>query len=109
MTAVADVWDDFRSAVNMSPKALADSLATDQSTSVGQTAAPASRPGTGAAGGSCRSCRPDRLTSARTTTPNCARSSGTSLTSAQRPDTSGDELLHSTWDASLKNWGRDPT
>ena len=28
--------------------------------------------------------------------------------SAQRPDKSDDELAHTRWAASLKNWGHDP-
>jgi len=108
--AVAEVWEDFRSAVTMSPKQLEDWLETDESQAVGQKDG-GSGESTGHASGRriVEILRTDKadLTAddaahMRTVVGYVARHS------AQRPDKEGDDLAHTRWAASLKNWGHDP-
>ncbi len=106
MSDVDDVWDDFRSAVNMSPKQLEDWLESEQSREVGQ------KSGGGESTGHASGRRIVEL----------LRSRKTELTAddaahmrkvvgyvhrhlAQRP--SGD-ITDTRWRYSLMNWGHDP-
>ena len=109
MTAVEEVWDDFRSAVNMTPKQLEDWLETDESKDVGQ------RSGGGESTGHASGRRIVRIL--RTRKADLSDDDAAHMRkvvgyverhSAQRPDKSGDELAHTRWAASLKNWGHDP-
>ena len=109
MTAVDEVWDDFRSAVNMTPKQLEDWLATEESRSVGQ------KDGGGEATGHASGRRIVKILQTKKadlTDDDAAHMKKVvgyvSRHTAQRPDKSGDDLEHSRWAASLKNWGHDP-
>ncbi len=110
MSAVDEVWDDFRSAVNMSPKTLEDWLETDESKAVGQKDG-GSGESTGHESGR-RIVEILRTKKADLTDDDAAHMRKVvgyvARHSAQRPDKSGDELEHSKWTASLKNWGHDP-
>ena len=106
---VAEVWDDFRAAVDMSPKELEDRLETDESQQVGD------RSGGGESTGhesGRRIVELLRLRKRELTDDDAAhmRKVGGYVArhTAQRPDESDDELAHTPWTASLKNWGHDP-
>ncbi len=110
MTGPADeVWDDFRAAVNMTPKQLEDWLETDESKDVGQ------KDGGGESTGHESGRRIVALL--RTKKGDLTEDDAAHMRkvvgyvarhSAQRPDKSDDELAHARWTASLKNWGHDP-
>ncbi len=110
MTAVDDVWDDFRSAVTMTPKQLEDWLATDESSSVGQKP-DGDGESTGHESGR-RIVELLRTKKADLTDDDAAHMRKVvgyvARHSAQRPDKSDDDLAHTRWAASLKNWGHDP-
>ena len=110
MSPVEAVYGDFREAVNMSATALADWLETDESQAVGQKASPGAE-STGHESG--RRIVALLRTDKADLTDDDAQHMGKVVAyvrrhSAQRPDKSADELQHSRWTASLKNWGHDP-
>ncbi|MCW2613227.1 MAG: cation transporter [Frankiales bacterium] len=110
MSAVDDVWSDFRQAVNMSPKALEDWLETDESKDVGQKSSAGSE-STGHESGR-RIVQIVRTRKADLTDDDAAHMRKVvgyvQRHLAQRPDKSADELEHTRWTASLRNWGHDP-
>ena len=110
MSAVDDVWGEFREAVNMTPEELEDWLASDESQEVGQKSG-GSGESTGHESGR-RIVRILRTDKAELTDDDAAHMRKVvgyvKRHSAQRPDASDDELEHARWTASLKNWGHDP-
>ncbi len=109
MTTVDEVWDDFKDAVTMSPKELEDWLETDESKQVGQ------KDGGGESTGhesGRRIVEILRTKKGDLTEDDAAHMkkvvSYVARHTAQRPDQPDDELAHSRWAASLKNWGHDP-
>ena len=109
MTTVDEVWDDFKDAVNMSPKQLEDWLETDESKAVGQ------KDGGGESTGhesGRRIVEILRTKKGELTEDDAAHMKKVvgyvARHSKQRPDKSDDELEHTRWTASLKNWGHDP-
>ena len=110
MSAVDDVWDEFRDAVNMAPKELEDWLETDESRAVGQKSDGGGE-STGHASGR-RIVQVLRSRKAELTDDDAAHMRKVvgyvKRHTAQRPDKSDDELAHAAWTASLKNWGHDP-
>ena len=110
MSAVDEVWADFRQAVNMSPQQLEDWLETDESKDAGQ------KPSGGGESTGHESGR-RIVTLLRTDKSDLTDDDAAHMRkvvgyvqrhSAQRPDKSGAELEHARWTASLKNWGHDP-
>ncbi len=102
--------EEFAEAVNMTPKQLEDWLDTDESKEVGQKDS-AGGESTGHESGrrivEILRTKKDDLTEddeahMRKVVGYVARHT------AQRPDKDDDELAHSRWAASLKNWGHDP-
>jgi hypothetical protein len=108
--AVDEVWDEFRSAVNMAPAELERWLDTDESKAVGQKA-DGDGESTGHASGR-RIVELLRTKRADLTDDDAAHMRKVvgyvARHSAQRPDRPDDELAHAKWTASLKNWGHDP-
>jgi hypothetical protein len=108
-STVDDVWEQFREAVNMSPRQLEDWLDTDESKAVGQKAG--DEESTGHASGR-RIVQLLRAKRADLTDDDAAHMRKVvgyvARHTAQRPDKSDDELAHAKWTASLKNWGHDP-
>ena len=108
-SAVDDVWDDFREAVTMTPKQLEDWLESDESRSVGQK--DGDDESTGHASGR-RIVQILRTKKGDLTEDDAAHMRKVvgyvARHTAQRPDKSDDELAHTKWAASLKNWGHDP-
>ena len=110
MSSVEAVYGDFRDAVNMTPKALEEWLDSDESRAAGQKASSGAE-STGHASG--RRIVALLHTNKADLTDDDAEHMGKVVAyvrrhSAQRPDKSADELEHSRWTASLKNWGHDP-
>jgi hypothetical protein len=110
VSAVDDVWDDFRAAVTMTPKELEEWLETDESRSVGQKSDGGGE-STGHESGR-RIVRILRTNKAELTDDDAAHMRKVvgyvKRHTAQRPDRSDDELEHARWTASLRNWGHDP-
>ena len=110
MSDVDDVWDEFREAVNMAPKELEDWLRTDESSAVGQKSGGGDE-STGHESGR-RIVEVLRTKKAELTDDDAAHMRKVvgyvKRHTAQRPDKSDDELEHTKWTASLKNWGHDP-
>jgi hypothetical protein len=106
---VDDVWEDFRQAVNMSPRQLQDWLETEESRSVGQR--DGGDESTGHASGR-RIVEILQTKKAELSEEDAAHMRKVvgyvARHTAQRPDKTDDELAHARWTASLKNWGHDP-
>ena len=109
MTTVDEVWDDFKAAVNMTPRQLEQWLETDESRAVGQ------KDGGGESTGHESGRRIVQIL--RTKKGDLSEDDAAHMKkvvgyvarhTAQRPDKSDDELAHTRWAASLKNWGHDP-
>jgi len=110
VSAVDDVWDEFREAVTMTAKELEDWLETDESRSVGQKS--------GGSGESTGHESGRRIVQVLRTKKGDLTDDDADFMrkvvgyvkrhTAQRPDKSDDELEHARWTASLKNWGHDP-
>ena len=109
MTSVDEVWDDFRQAVTMTPTQLEQWLDSDESRSVGQ------KDGGGESTGHESGRRIVQIL--RTKKGDLSEDDAAHMKkvvgyvarhTAQRPDKSDDELAHTRWAASLKNWGHDP-
>jgi hypothetical protein len=114
VSAVDEVWDEFREAVNMTPKELEDWLETDESKAVGQkSGGEDGREGesTGHESGR-RIVELLRTRKGDLTDDDAAHMRKVvgyvKRHSAQRPHKPDDELEHARWTASLKNWGNDP-
>jgi hypothetical protein len=105
--AVAEVWDDWRDAVNMTPKELAEFLDTAESKSVGDKGSGGES--TGHASGR-RIVEIERAKKSDLTEDDAAHMRKVvgyvHRHLAQRP--SGD-VKDSAWRYSLMNWGHDPT
>ena len=106
---MSDVRADFAQAVNMTPKQLEDWLRTDESKAVGQ------KDGSGESTGHESGRRIVEIL--RTKKADLTEDDEAHMRkvvayvarhTAQRPDKSDDELAHTRWAASLKNWGHDP-
>ncbi len=109
MSDVDEVWDEFREAVTMTPKELEDWLETDESRSVGQKSGGGESTGheSGRRIVELLRTKKDELTD--DDAAHMRKVVGyVKRHTAQRPDTSDDELEHTRWTASLKNWGHDP-
>ena len=109
MSAVDEVYDEFREAVTMTPKQLEDWLDTDESRSVGQKSGGGESTGheSGRRIVEILRTRKDDLTD--DDAAHMRKVVGyVKRHSAQRPDKPDDELEHAKWTASLKNWGHDP-
>ena len=110
MSAVDETYDEFREAVNMTPKELEAWLETDGSRSVGQKSG-GSGESTGHESGR-RIVELLRTRKGELTDDDAAHMRKVvgyvKRHSAQRPDRPDDELEHARWTASLKNWGHDP-
>ncbi len=110
MSAVDDVWDEFREAVNMTPKELEDWLETDESKAVGQKTSGGGE-STGHESGR-RIVEVLRAKKGDLSDDDAAHMRKVvgyvKRHSAQRPDKGDDELAHAKWTSSLKNWGHDP-
>ena len=109
MTTVDEVWDEFTSAVNMTSKQLEQWLESDESRAVGQ------KDGGGESTGHESGRRIVKILQTRKsdlTEDDAAHMKEVigyvARHTAQRPDKTDDELAHSRWTASLKNWGHDP-
>ncbi len=109
MTTVDEVWDDFTDAVNMTPMQLEKWLESDESQAVGQ------KDGGGESTGHESGRRIVQIlwTTRRELTEDDAAHMKkvvgyVARHTAQRPDKTEDELAHTRWTASLKNWGHDP-
>lgn len=109
MTAADEIWDDFNEAVNMTPKQLEQWLESDESKAVGQ------KDGNGESTGHESGRRIVQIL--QTKKSDLSEGDAAHMRkvvgyvarhTAQRPDKSEDELAHSRWAASLKNWGHDP-
>jgi hypothetical protein len=106
---VDDVWDEFREAVNMSPKALEDWLKTDESQAVGQKSGSGESTGHESGRRIVELLRTKRGELTDDDAAHMRKVVGyVKRHSAQRPDKPDDELEHARWTASLKNWGHDP-
>jgi hypothetical protein len=107
--SVDEVWAEFREAVNMTPKQLEDWLGTEESRSVGQK--DGGEESTGHASGR-RIVQILRTRKGDLTDDDAAHMRKVvgyvARHTAQRPDKSDDELAHTRWTASLRNWGHDP-
>ena len=107
--AVDEVFDEFRDAVNMTPQQLERWLESDESRSVGQK--DGDDESTGHASGR-RIVQILRTKKGDLTEDDAAHMRKVvgyvARHTAQRPDKSDDELAHTRWAASLKNWGHDP-
>ena len=108
-STVDGVWEQFREAVNMSPRQLEDWLETEESRSVGQK--DGADESTGHASGR-RIVQILRTKKAELSEDDAAHMRKVvgyvARHTAQRPDKTDDELAHAKWTASLKNWGHDP-
>jgi hypothetical protein len=109
MSAVDEVYGEFREAVNMTPNELEDWLETEESQSVGQKSG--SGESTGHESGR-RIVEVLRTNKGELTDDDAAHMRKVvgyvKRHTAQRPDKPDDELEHAKWTASLKNWGHDP-
>ena len=109
MSAVEQVWDEFRDAVNMAPQQLDDWLGTDQSRDVGQKDGGGESVGHAAGKRIVQILRTKKADLTDDDAAHMRKVVGyVSRHSAQQPDKSGEELAHTRWAASLKNWGHDP-
>ena len=103
-----DVWDDWRQAVNMTPKELEDWLGTDESKAVGDTAG-SSKESTGHAEGR-RIVEILRTKKADLTDADVGDMKKV-VGYVHRHSAQGgpkDDAEHSKWRYSLMNWGNDP-
>jgi hypothetical protein len=108
-SAVDEVWDDFRSAVNMMPGELEDWLQTDESRSVGQKDGGGESTGHESGRRIVALLRSDKGDLSEDDATHMRKVVGyVARHTAQRPDKPDDELAHARWTASLKNWGHDP-
>jgi len=109
VATVGEVWDDFHDAVNMTAGELEKWLATGESTDVGQ------KDGGGESTGHASGRRIVAILRSRKDELGDDDAAHMNKVVgyvrrhlAQRPDKSEDELAHTRWTASLKNWGHDP-
>lgn len=109
MTAAAEVWEDFRAAVNMAPSELADWLDTEQSRDVGQKSGGGESTGHESGRRIVEILRTKKADLTDDDAAHMRKVVGyVHRHAAQRPDQDDDELAGSRWAASLKNWGHDP-
>ena len=133
MTTVDEVWHDFTTAGNMTPKQLEQWLASDESKAVGQKDRGGESTGHESGRRIVQILQTKKSDGGGEST---GHESGRRIVSilhtdkseltdddaahmrkvvgyvkrhtAQRPDRADDELEHAKWTASLKNWGHDP-
>jgi hypothetical protein len=109
VTTVEDVWDDFRTAVNMSPEQLEDWLETDESKGAGQKQGGDESTGHHSGRRIVQILRRKKSDLTEDDAAHMRKVVGyVARHTAQRPDKSNDELAHARWTASLKNWGHTP-
>ena len=109
MTTVDDVWDDFAAAVNMTPKQLEQWLESDESRAVGQKDGGGESTGHESGRRIVKILRTKKSDLSEDDAAHMKKVIGyVARHTAQRPDKSEDELAHTRWTASLKNWGHDP-
>jgi len=109
VTAVDDVWDEFRAAVNMRPQELEQWLASEQSQEVGQKSGDGESTGHASGRRIVEILRTKRADLSDDDAAHMAKVVGyVHRHLAQRPDKDGEQLAHTRWAASLKNWGHDP-
>jgi len=110
VSAVDEVWDEFREAVTMTPGELEEWLETEESKAVGQKSG-GDAESTGHESGR-RIVELLRTKKGDLTDDDAAHMRKVvgyvKRHAAQRPDKPDDELEHARWTASLKNWGHDP-
>ena len=107
--AVDEVWDDFRQAANMTPQQLEDWLETEESRSVGQKDGDDESTGHASGRRIVQILRTRKADLSQDDAAHMRKVVGyVARHTAQRPDKSENELAHSRWTASLKNWGHDP-
>ena len=101
--------DEFGEAVNMTPKQLEDWLQTDESKAVGQKDGGTESTGHESGRRIVEILRTKKADLTEDDEAHMRKVVGyVARHSAQRPDKADDELAHSRWAASLKNWGHDP-
>ena len=109
MTTVDEVWDEFTTAVNMTPKQLERWLESDESRAVGQKDGGGESTGHESGRRIVKILRTKKSDLSEDDAAHMKKVIGyVARHTAQRPDKSKDELAHSNWAASLKNWGHDP-
>ena len=109
MTTVYEVWDDFTTAVNMTPKQLEQWLESDESRAVGQKDGGGESTGHESGRRIVKILRTKKSDLSEDDAAHMKKVIGyVARHTAQRPDKSEDELAHTRWAASLKNWGHDP-
>ena len=109
MSAVDDVWDEFREAVTMTPRELEDWLETDESRAVGQKDGGDESTGHASGRRIVQILQTKKAELSDDDAANMRKVVGyVKRHTAQRPDKPDDELEHARWTASLKNWGHDP-
>lgn len=114
MTTVDEVWHDFTTAVNMTPKQLEQWLASDESKAVGQRDGGGESTGHESGRRIVQILQTKRSDLSEDDAAHMKKVVGyVARHTVQRPDKSEDELAHSRWAASLRNWGttrsRDPS
>ncbi len=109
MSSVDEVYDEFREAVNMTPKELEDWLETDESQAVGQKSGNGESTGHESGRRIVEVLRRNKGELTDDDADHMRKVVGyVKRHTAQRPDKPDDELEHARWTASLKNWGHDP-
>ena len=109
MTSVDEVWDDFRQAVTMTPTQLEQWLDSDESRAVGQKDGGGESTGHESGRRIVQILRTKKSDLSEDDAAHMKKVVGyVARHTAQRPDKSDDELAHTRWAASLKNWGHDP-
>lgn len=109
MNAVDEVWDDFTAAVTMTPAQLETWLESDESRAVGQKDGGGESTGHESGRRILQILRTKRSELTADDAAHMRKVVGyVARHTAQRPDKSDDELAHTRWAASLKNWGHDP-
>ncbi len=109
MSAVDEVYGEFREAVNMTPNELEDWLETEESQSVGQKSGSGESTGHESGRRIVEVLRTNKGELTDDDADHMRKDVGyVKRHTAQRPDKPDDELEHAKWTASLKNWGHDP-
>ena len=100
---------DFGRAVNMTPGQLEDWLATEESRTAGQHDGGAESTGHASGRRIVEILRTNKADLTEDDVAHMRKVVGyVKRHTAQRPDKGADELEHTRWTASLKNWGHDP-
>ncbi len=102
-----EVWDDWRSAVNMAPKELEDWLATDDSKSVGDTGGDGESTGHASGRRIVQILRTKKSDLSDADVAHMRKVVGYVHRHAKKGGPEHDKA-HSRWRYSLMNWGNDP-